>query len=186
MTSAVLWTAGKSAKISVKGRGSRVDAGKSLATIESARYFGSLWMPFTCRIVEANALYSREFPAPSTIYDSGWLAEVMPLEPDLAPAGLVKGANARALIEAKVSSLHLKCFSALPDAEMLEIGTECNAVLARLNGGFSGKAAGYVIHLVTDDETSPIEMIRWSDESGNKIIERRKIDNLFHFMLMKA
>ncbi len=186
MTSAVLWTAGKGAKLSLKARGSLVRSGKSLATIESVKYFGSLRTPFDCLIVDVNASLSSEPLTTSSIYGRDWLAVVRAVDPDGARARLVSGASAHVLFERKISSLHLNCFAALPDVEMLEIGTECNAVLTRLNEAFSGKGANYVVHLVTDDPTSPIEMIRWSDETGNKIKERKKIDNLFHFTLVRA
>ena len=186
MTSAVLWTAGKNARLSVKNKGSFVEHGKGIATIESVKYFGSLRAPFDCRIVSVNTSLSPGALTPSSIYDIGWLVVVSPSVAGDALLRLVKGADAHARFEAKISSLHLNCFAALPDTDMVEMGTECNAVLTRLNGEFSGKGAGYVIHLVTDDVTSPIEMIRWSDETGNKIIERKKIDNLFHFVLVKS
>jgi glycine cleavage system H protein len=186
MTSAVLWTAGKAANVTLKKKGGIVERGKGLATIESTKYFGSLRVPFDCRIVEVNTSLAQGLLTPASIYGDSWLAVVEPLVRDESRTRLLNGLYAHALFEEKVSSLHLKCFSELPDTEMLEIGTECNAVLTRLNSEFSSRKQGYVIHLVTDDTTSPIEMIRWSDESGNKIVERKKIDNLFHFILMKS
>ena len=186
MTSAVLWTAGKAAKISLKEVGKKVERGKSIATIESTKYFGSLRAPFDCRIVGVNTSLAPGLLTPASIYGDSWLAVVEALVRDEPPSRLLSGMNAHSLFEEKISSLHLKCFSELPDIELLEIGTECNAVLTRLNSEFSSNKQGYVIHLVTDDVTSPIEMIRWSDESGNKIAERKKIDNLFHFILVKS
>jgi len=43
-----------------------------------------------------------------------------------------------------------------------------------------------VVHLVTDDPTSPIEMVRWSDQTGQPVIDQRKEGNLFHFLVRKV
>src|SRR5207249_3742863 len=45
---------------------------------------------------------------------------------------------------------------------------------------------GDVVHLVTDDGTAPIEMVRWSDETGQPVIDERREGNLFHFLVRKV
>jgi TusA-related sulfurtransferase len=45
---------------------------------------------------------------------------------------------------------------------------------------------GEVIHIVSDDPTSDIEMIRWSEEKGQELLEIRKEDSLIHFIVRKA
>jgi len=68
---------------------------------------------------------------------------------------------------------------------MFEIGTECAAVLVKLNELLTQVAIGEVVHLVTDDPTAPIEMVRWSDETGQPVIDERREGTLFHFLVRK-
>src|SRR5215203_828544 len=45
--------------------------------------------------------------------------------------------------------------------------------------------AGEVIHLVSDDPTADLEMLRWSEERGQSLLEMRNEGNLFHFIVKK-
>jgi TusA-related sulfurtransferase len=86
----------------------------------------------------------------------------------------------------QIAALRVRCFAAFPDHEMFEIGTECAAVLVKLNELLERSQIGDVVHLVTDDPTAPIEMVRWSDETRQPIIDERREGNLFHFIVRKA
>src|SRR2546426_1046762 len=64
---------------------------------------------------------------------------------------------------------------------------EVNAdVLAKLRELLTRVEVGAVVHLVTDDPTSPIEMVRWSDQTGQPVIDERREGNLFHFLVRKV
>src|SRR2546427_212241 len=65
------------------------------------------------------------------------------------------------------------------------IGIECAAILVKLNELLTQVRVGEVVHLVTDDPTSPIEMVRWSDQTGQPVIDERREGNLFHFLVRK-
>jgi len=62
---------------------------------------------------------------------------------------------------------------------------ECSAVLTKLNEELEQRAAGEAILLVTDDPTSPIEMVRWSDQTGHTVLAHRKEGNLHHYLVRK-
>jgi len=68
---------------------------------------------------------------------------------------------------------------------MYEIGTECSAVLVRLNELLATTSVGDVVHLVTDDPTSYVEMVRWTDQTGQELVDWRQEGNLFHFIVRK-
>jgi TusA-related sulfurtransferase len=68
---------------------------------------------------------------------------------------------------------------------MFEIGIECAATLSKLDDLISGIESGQIIHLVSDDPTADIEMTRWADQTGHKLIETRKEENLLHFLVKK-
>jgi TusA-related sulfurtransferase len=44
---------------------------------------------------------------------------------------------------------------------------------------------GNVVHVVSDDTSADLEMIRWSEERGQDLLESRKEGNLFHFIVRK-
>ena len=69
---------------------------------------------------------------------------------------------------------------------MWEIGVECAAVLVRLNELIERCALNDVIHVVSDDPTADIEMERWSDETGQLVLESRKEGKLIHFIVKKV
>jgi TusA-related sulfurtransferase len=68
---------------------------------------------------------------------------------------------------------------------MYEIGTECAAVLVKLDELLSRMEVGEVVHIVSDDWTAPMEMDRWSTETGHPIADARKEGNLYHFLVRK-
>lgn len=186
ITSAVLWTAGKPIKTMLKELGTLVGEGKSIGSVESPRFFDTLRMPFECTIVSLNSNAAKGSDLDSnSIYERDWLAIVRPAAVANAASRLLVGDRAKEKAKEKVLSLRLNCFSLLPDREMVEIGTECSAVLAKLNELMEDEGKGFTVHLVTDDVTSPMEMVRWSDESGNRIAETRKLENIYHFIAVK-
>jgi len=69
---------------------------------------------------------------------------------------------------------------------MSEIGTECSAVLIRLNDLLATIPLGEVVHLVSDDPTAYVEMVVWSERTGQSLVDWRKEGNLFHFIVRKV
>ena len=69
---------------------------------------------------------------------------------------------------------------------MFEIGIECAATLTKLGELLSKVQIGEVVHIVSDDTSADLEMIRWTEENGQELLEIRKEDNLFHFIVKKA
>jgi glycine cleavage system H protein len=43
-----------------------------------------------------------------------------------------------------------------------------------------------VVHVVSDDPTADIEMVRWSEETGQELLESRKEGKLMHFIVRKV
>jgi len=84
-----------------------------------------------------------------------------------------------------IQKLHVRCFVAFPDHEMFEIGVECAATLTKLDELLIKLPIGDVVHLVSDDLTADLEMIRWSEQNGQSLLETRTEGNLFHFIVKK-
>jgi TusA-related sulfurtransferase len=68
---------------------------------------------------------------------------------------------------------------------MFEIGVECAATLTKFDELLAGLEIGQVVHLVSDDVTADLEISRWSEQTGQAIIELRREGNLFHFIIKK-
>lgn len=179
--------AGKLNKITFKPLGSALRKRQSVATIESARYFGVVRTPLTGTIIEANDLLNTQPKlANDSPYENGWFVKI---ESSLAPEevkALQDLAAAQETIKSQITQLRVKCFKAFPDYEMWEIGVECAAVLVRLNELIERCSLGEVIHVVSDDPTADIEMERWSDQTGQSLLESRTEGKLTHFIVKKV
>jgi tRNA 2-thiouridine synthesizing protein A len=77
------------------------------------------------------------------------------------------------------------CYAAFPDLQIFDTGVECQAVLAKLNELIGRSTPGTVVLVVSDDSSAEVEMERWSDQTGNTIVDRRREGNLFHFVVRK-
>ncbi len=126
-------------------------------------------------------------PACSTtrLYGEGWVVRARPARTE-DPVRLLESASAIVQrLQERIRALHIRCWPATPDLEMYEIGIECSAILTKLNEEIAARPAGEAILLVTDDPTSPIEMVRWSDQTGHPVLAHRKERTLHHFLVRK-
>jgi glycine cleavage system H lipoate-binding protein/TusA-related sulfurtransferase len=183
ITSVFVFVAGKITGVKFR-QVSEVEGGRSLATIESVKYFGSVNSPVAGRIAGFNEkLLSNPGALSVAPYDS-WIAEYERVD----SASLEKlpfGEKASDALLSRIKELRVRCFSFLPDEEMYAIGSECVTTLANLDELLEKRPGGYVVHLVTDDPTADIELVRWSMQTGNELAETRREDNLYHFILRK-
>jgi len=179
--------AGKLSYIKLKKPGTEIIKGRSIGTIESVKYFGVIRSPISGRIVEVNDFVISEpklvndFP-----YTHGWITKIegSNIRDDLN--GLEEIENCHNRIRSLIRELHVRCFAAFPDHEMFEIGVECAATLTKLDQLLTEIQMGEVVHLVSDDSTADLEMIRWSEENGQSLLEMRREDNLYHFIVKKV
>jgi len=179
--------AGPVLKVAAKPLGVAYPRGAAIGFLESGKYFGPIRAPMGGVLREVNAAVLAK---PRTLtdgsYDGGWFARLHPTNPEQERPALRSAADARPILTKQIAALRVRCFAAFPDQEMFEIGIECSAVLAKLNDLLTRIEVGAVVHLVTDDPTSPIEMVRWSDQTGQPVIDQRKEGNLFHFLVRKV
>jgi glycine cleavage system H protein len=179
--------AGRLTKVVARTTGIEYERGKGVGTVESARYFGPIRTPVRGVLLTVNAAV-QETPKllSEKPYAEGWFARIRPSAWDEDRTGLKPAAEARDFLAAQMAALHVHCFAAFPDYELFEIGTECSAVLVKLDETLSRAADGEVVHLVSDDWTAPAEMVNWSQRTGHPVIEERKEGNLYHFLVRKT
>ncbi|TLX84200.1 MAG: hypothetical protein E6K94_11150 [Thaumarchaeota archaeon] len=194
ITPILISLAGKFTKIKLKQIGTNIEKNKSVASIESVRYFGMVRCPLEGKIIEINDALSynpkivNDFP-----YDDGWFVKIKIDNSDSRNVNSDKKADNLKFIDQchdeiklLIEKLHVRCFSAFPDYEMFEIGVECAATLTKL-GELIGKIdMGNIVHVVSDDLSADLEMIRWSEETGQNLLEIRKEGNLYHFIVKKT
>ncbi len=160
--------------------------GRSVATIESIRFTGAVRLPLEATVLERNeALVARPKLLNDAPFGDGWVVRVALADPGAAERLLEPAAGVAERLAARIRELHVRCYPAAPDAELYEVGAECAAVLARLNEEVGRRAAGEVVLLVTDDPTSPIELVRWSDRTGHSVIAHRREETLHHFLIRR-
>ena len=177
--------AGRLSKVKIKQVGTKIERGKSIGTLESLKYFGVVRSPIKGKIIEINdSITIRPKTVNDFPYSDGWFAK---LEPDIeAEFGALETIEkCYNKINSLIQQLHVRCFVAFPDHEMFEIGVECAATLTKLDVLLTKIPIGEVVHLVSDDPTADLEMIRWSEQNGQSLLETRSEGNLFHFIVKK-
>ena len=186
VTSLLPAMAGRLVRATLKTVGTLVSKGQSLGTLESEKFVGPVPSPLSGRILQVN---ETVLDLPRTIndspYDKGWIAIMKPNSLEKEVRVLQKAPESRMILSQKIAQLHIRCFKAFPDRDLFEIGTECAAVIVRLNDTLATMPVGEVLHLVSDDPTAYVEMAAWSDRTGQKIVDWRKESSLFHFIIRK-
>jgi glycine cleavage system H protein len=177
--------AGKLSRIKLKPVGAKLEKGKSCGSLESAKYFGVVRTPISGTIVQVNkSLMDKPKLANDSPYTEGWFVKIEPSDMgDMRTLETIE--NCHDKMSLAIQKLRVRCFAAIPDHEMFEIGVECSATLAKLDELIEKIPAGEVIHLVSDDPTADLEMLRWSEERGQSLLEMRNEGNLFHFIVKK-
>jgi glycine cleavage system H protein len=187
ITSLLLGIAGKLTLAKLKAVGIDIQRGQSLGTLESLKFVGPIPSPVSGTIVNTNALVVNK---PRVIndepYAEGWITRIRPSQLALERILLSKSSELKIPLRQKIAEFHVRCFKAFPDHEMSEIGTECSAVLIRLNELMATISLGEVVHLVSDDPTAYVEMVVWSERTGQSLVDWRKEGNLFHFIVRKV
>ena len=111
MTDVAQTRCGKFAAISFRDVGKKVVQGKTLATIESAKWVGPFPAPFSCEIVEVNKdgfakdiLLANKEP-----YKLGWLVKVQPSNLENERSHLVTGEEAVEKYKERIQELKVNC-----------------------------------------------------------------------------
>ena len=187
INSILSWLGGPIGSVTFKALGSVVERGNGLGSVEGPRHFDIVRSPVTGRILRVNESLSQDpRPLNHDPYVGGWFAKLEPLKREQELRLLTAPATARERLQAKITELRIRCFAEFPDHEMYEIGTECSAVLVRLDDLLSSASSGAVVHLVSDDPNSQIELTLWGERTGNQILETRREGNLVHYIVKKA
>lgn len=183
----LVWFAGPFVQVSFRDLAGPVAPGRSLATVESVRYTGAVRTPVEAEVIARNErIVARPRLLNDAPYADGWIARLRPSAP-VGPgvAGLGTASDVARALEDQIRSRHVRCWPQFPDLEIYEIGIECSAVLTMLNEELAPRPAGTAVLLVTDDPTSPIEMVRWSDQTGHALLAHRQEGNLHQFLVRK-
>jgi len=187
VTSVLPAIAGKLTLARLKSAEFAIQRGQSLGTLESLKFVGPIRSPVSGILLKTNGLIvDRPRIINDSPYQEGWIASLKPSHLALERILLSKSTESKTLLVKKIAEFHVRCFKAFPDHEMSEIGTECSAVLIRLNDLLATIPVGEVVHLVSDDQTAYVEMVAWSERTGQNLLDWRQEGNLFHFIVKKV
>ena len=187
VTSVLPAIAGKLTQARLKSSEVAIHRGQSLGTLESLKFVGPVPSPVSGILLKSNGLIvDRPRLINDSPYEEGWIASLKPSHLALERILLSKSTESKALLVKKIAEFHVRCFKAFPDHEMSEIGTECSAVLIRLNDLLATIPVGEVVHLVSDDQTAYVEMVAWSETTRQNLLDWRQEGNLFHFIVKKV
>ena len=163
-----------------------LERGRSLGMVESTRFTGAVRVPFAAEVIEQNVgLASNPRTLNDAPYGAGWVARIRPRRPEEDRPWIEPAAAIASRVTEWVRAHQVRCWPVTPDQEMFEIGIECSAILTQVNEEFARRPPGYAIRLVTDDPTSPIELTRWSLQTGHSLLAKREEGGLFEFLLRK-
>ena len=111
MTDVAQTRCGKFAANSFRDVGKKVSLGKTLATIESAKWVGPFPAPFSCEIVETNEIGFTQniLLANKEPYTLGWLVKVKPTNLENERAHLVTGDEAAEKYKERIKELKINC-----------------------------------------------------------------------------
>lgn len=186
LTAPIVSFAGRFQRVEFRPVDDYPEPGRSVATVESIRFTGPVRLPIRGHVVRRNErLLERPKLLNDDPYEGGWVVELEVRDPDEPGRSLEGPDAARRSYATRISELRIHCLPAAPDTEMYEIGAECSAILARLDEEIGRRAPGDVVLLVTDDPTSPIEMVRWSDRTGHTVLHDDREGNLHRFLVRR-
>ena len=111
MTDVAQTRCGKIAAVNFRGVGKKVVQGRTLATIESAKWVGPFPAPFSCEIVETNEnCFAKDILlANKEPYTTGWLVKVKPTNLQNERGHLVTGEKAAAKYKERINELKVSC-----------------------------------------------------------------------------
>ncbi len=185
LVSYMAWLTGRVTSVYFKEPGATVSRGAVIGSYEGPKYFGVFRCPVNGQVkrfntnLAANPRLLQEKP-----YSEGWFAEIE--DPVGDTAHLVSLDRARARFEEKIGELRVHCYTAVPDQELYAIGVECSAVLVQLNEYLKRAPRGVVVHVVSDEPTADVEMLRWAKQTGQELLEKRVEDGLHHYLVKKV
>jgi len=163
-----------------------VARGRSVATVESTRFTGAIRLPVDAEILERNpTVAERPRLVNDAPYGEGWIVRVRPALLEDVPRYLERPEQVAERLGERIRRQRIRCWPAVPDVDLFEIGVECSAVLTMLNEELVRRPNGTHVLLVTDDPTSPIEMVRWSDQTGHPVRAYRREGTLHQFLVRK-
>jgi glycine cleavage system H lipoate-binding protein/TusA-related sulfurtransferase len=186
ITPILAFISGKIKTITIKKEDYFITKGKSLASIESPKYFGVVRSPVSGKIKEINSsIISKPKHVNDSPYDVGWLVKIEPsnLEKDLYYLKSIDQCHIQ--FKTLIDEFHVRCFKVYPDHEMYELGTECAATLTKLDDLLTQINIGDVVYLASDDITADLELARWAKEHSQSILEVRREGPIFHFLVKK-
>ena len=177
---------GPATKVTFRPLTPTIERGRSLGMVESVRFTGPVRTPVAGDLVTRNSdleLHPRWLN--DDPYGKGWFAKVRPPAGAALPAELETAEAVRSRVAQWIRHERIRCWPQTPDVQMFEIGVECSAILTQLNDELARRPHGIAVMLVTDDPTSPMEMQRWSDQTGHAVLAARRDDALYTFLVRK-
>jgi len=185
ITSLLSWSFGVFSAITFRGIGTALVRGQVVGTMEGSRHFDVFRAPISGTVTAVNeALVDEPGLLNKDPYGEAWFAEIRIKDIDeLRALGRLPHVEPR--IAELLKERHVHCFAAFPDFEVFDQGVECQAVLSKLNELLERSTPGTVVHVVSDDSSAEIEMQRWSDQTGNSIVDVQKEGKIFHYIVRK-
>jgi glycine cleavage system H protein len=186
ITSMLSFSFGVISSVTFRTLGMSLTRSQVVGTMEGSRHFDVFRSPVSGTLSAVNErLLEEPWLLNRDSYGGGWFAEIrVGNRKEVEALGRLPEAKPRIAQLLKERQVH--CYAAFPDFQIFDTGVECQAVLAKLNDLMGRSTPGTVALVVSDDGSAEVEMQRWSDQTGNAIVDQRKEGTLFHFVVRKG
>jgi glycine cleavage system H protein len=185
ITNLLSWSFGAFSAVTFRNIGTALVRGQVMGTMEGSRHFDVFRSPVSGTLSAVNVrLIDEPWLLNKDPYGEAWFAEIR-VEDNGELGALGRLPKVKDRIAELLKERRVHCFAAFPDFEIVDTGVECQAVLAKLNDLLGRSTPGTVVHVVSDDSSAEIEMQRWSDQTGNSILDVQKEGSIFHYIVRK-
>ena len=177
--------AGRLEAVKLKPVGMAVEKGRSVATVESPKFFGAVRTPVSGIVTEINEnLVRKPVLANKEPYSDGWFAKIRPVS-DEQTHSLKNVKEAEPFLREAIHTFRVRCFKVYPDYEISGIGGECPETLGQLHLLMTNMHSDESVHVVTDNPVAPIDVPTWVSARGYRMLYERREGSLLHYILGK-
>ncbi len=166
------FTIGKIINIKSKPKGYNIHQNEPLLSIESKKFLGYVYSPFTGTIVEVNQkVVETPWIVQTTNYENSWIVRMSLSKPEEILL-LDDSTDAIKYYKDLIKMKSIVCFKTPPDFVYPAIGIECSQVIMILSDIISQLPLGATIHIVADyNPGSEKDLLEWERITGNRVLE---------------
>lgn len=185
VTQPFLFFTGKPRKISIRPPGIQIRRNTAFAIISTSKTETAVVAPFEFKIVRANEeIVQDPVKLAEDVYEKGWIVEITTDSSAYSAVQAVEAARQYLEINRERGVV---CLKAVPDYDLPVFGETCENILTQI-GDFMNThvALGQILHVITADPATEVDMIDWSDKTHTELLDLRRVGKTLHAVFRKT